>query len=147
MHWVTKQWEHINRFSIVKHLASVQSFGIRKILSMLRMNSINICFYLIFTVQGTNITYEVFNLCVTVPSRFQKNACNFIEKETLAQVFPVKFAKFLRTPSPTERLRWLLLFLILLNAFRPSGLQVWERETPSLVLQNQPFVDPLQNRS
>ena len=25
-------------------------------------------------------------------------ACNFIEKETLAQVFPVNFAKFLRTP-------------------------------------------------
>ena len=25
-------------------------------------------------------------------------ACNFINKETLAQVFPVNFAKFLRTP-------------------------------------------------
>ena len=26
------------------------------------------------------------------------DACNFIKKETLAQVFPVNFAKFLRTP-------------------------------------------------
>ena len=25
-------------------------------------------------------------------------ACNFIKKETLAQVFPVNFTKFLRTP-------------------------------------------------
>ena len=32
-------------------------------------------------------------------------------KETLAQVFPVNFAKFPRTPSPTEQLRWLFLFL------------------------------------
>ena len=36
-------------------------------------------------------------------------ACNFIKKETLAQVFPVEFAKFLRTPFLTEHLRWLLL--------------------------------------
>ena len=36
-------------------------------------------------------------------------ACNFINKETLAQVFPVNFAKFLRTPFFTEHLRWLLL--------------------------------------
>ena len=35
--------------------------------------------------------------------------CNFVKKETLAQVFPVNFAKFLRTPFPTEHLRWLLL--------------------------------------
>ena len=36
-------------------------------------------------------------------------ACNFIKKETLVQVFPVEFAKFLRTPFLTEHLRWLLL--------------------------------------
>ena len=41
--------------------------------------------------------------------------CNFIKKETLAQVFPVNFAKFLRTLSPTEHLWWLFLFLIVLN--------------------------------
>ena len=28
-------------------------------------------------------------------------ACNFIKKETLAQVFPVNFVKFLRTPQTT----------------------------------------------
>ena len=33
----------------------------------------------------------------------------FSKKETLAQVFPVNFAKFLRTPFLTEHLRWLLL--------------------------------------
>ena len=35
--------------------------------------------------------------------------CNFIKKETLAQVFFVHFAKFLRTPFSTEHHRWLLL--------------------------------------
>ena len=35
-------------------------------------------------------------------------ACNFIKKETLAQSFPVNFAKFLRTPFFIEHLRWLL---------------------------------------
>ena len=33
----------------------------------------------------------------------------FIKKETIAQVFPVNFAKFLRTPFLIEHLRWLLL--------------------------------------
>ena len=37
-------------------------------------------------------------------------ACNFIKKETLAQVFfSVNFVKFLRTPFLTEHLWWLLL--------------------------------------
>ena len=36
-------------------------------------------------------------------------ASNFIKKETLAQVFPVNFVKFLRTPFLTEHLWWLLL--------------------------------------
>ena len=36
---------------------------------------------------------------------------NFISKETLAQAFPVNFAKFGRTPSLTEHLWWLLLVL------------------------------------
>ena len=38
--------------------------------------------------------------------KLQTLACNFIKKETLAQVF---FAKFLRTFFLTEHLRWLLL--------------------------------------
>ena len=36
-------------------------------------------------------------------------ACNFIKKETLAQVFPVNSAKFLRIPFFSEHLWWLLL--------------------------------------
>ena len=40
-------------------------------------------------------------------------ACNFVKKETLAQVFcvftPVNFVKFLRTPFLKEHLRWLFL--------------------------------------
>ena len=32
----------------------------------------------------------------------QEKACNFIKKETLAQVFSVNFAIFLRTPFLTE---------------------------------------------
>ena len=35
--------------------------------------------------------------------------CNFIIKETLAQCFPVNFAKFLRTTFYIEHLWWLLL--------------------------------------
>ena len=38
------------------------------------------------------------------------------------------------------------LFLILLKSFRSSGLQLYWRDTPALVFQNQPFVDLLQNR-
>ena len=43
--------------------------------------------------------------------KLQANVGNFIYKETLAQVFPVNFAKFLKTPFLTEYLRWLLLVL------------------------------------
>ena len=37
------------------------------------------------------------------------NACNFIKKRLHYSYFPVKFAKFLRTPSYTEHFRRLLL--------------------------------------
>ena len=40
-------------------------------------------------------------------------ACSFIKKENLAQVFPVNLAKFLRTPSLREHLRWLRLKYLL----------------------------------
>ena len=33
-----------------------------------------------------------------LPNQELPQACNFIEKETLASVFPVNFAKSLRTP-------------------------------------------------
>ena len=39
--------------------------------------------------------------------KLQAQACNFIEKETLAQVI---FAKFLRTPIFTVNLWWLLMW-------------------------------------
>ena len=86
------------------------------------------------------------NICAGVSFLIKLQASNFIEKETLAQVFPVNFSKFLGASSSTEHLQWLLLFLMLWNAFRQSGLQLCQRETPVLVFQNQPFVDPLQNR-
>ena len=41
--------------------------------------------------------------------KLQAEACNFIKKETLAQVFPVNSAKFSRTAFFTEHLQWLLL--------------------------------------
>ena len=39
------------------------------------------------------------------------SSCNFIKKETLAQVFSCNFVKFLRRPFLTEQLWWLLLVL------------------------------------
>ena len=36
-------------------------------------------------------------------------ACNFIKKRLQHKFFPVKFAKFLRTPFFTEHVRWMLL--------------------------------------
>ena len=45
-------------------------------------------------------------------------ACNFINKENLAQVFSCEFYEFLRTPFFTEHLLWLLPFrYIKINAF------------------------------
>ena len=55
----------------------------------------------------------------------------------LQKSFPKKFTKKYLCYS---------LFLILLKSFRPSGLQLYWRDTPALVFQNQPFVDLLQNR-
>ena len=48
------------------------------------------------------------NTCVRV-SFSEPPPCNFIKKETLAQVFPCEFVKFLRTPFYTQQLWWLLL--------------------------------------
>ena len=39
-------------------------------------------------------------------------ACNFIKKETLAQVFSCEFWEILRTLFVTEHLRWLLLYVV-----------------------------------
>ena len=38
-------------------------------------------------------------------------ACNFIKKETLAQMFSCEFCELLRTPFFIEHLWWLLLFM------------------------------------
>ena len=43
-------------------------------------------------------------------------ACNFIEKRLQHRCFPLKFAKFLRTPLFTEHIR-LLLWNYLMNSF------------------------------
>ena len=53
--------------------------------------------------------------------------------------FPKNSSKF------TKKYLCYSLFLILLKAFRLSGLQLYLRETPALVFQSQPFVDSLQN--
>ena len=45
----------------------------------------------------------------------RSKTCSFIKKESLAQVFYCEFVKFLRTPSFTAHLQWLLLILGLLN--------------------------------
>ena len=45
-------------------------------------------------------------------------ACNFIKKRLQHRYFPVKFAKFLRTPFFTEHLQWLLL---LVKSSQPCG--------------------------
>ena len=58
-----------------------------------------------------------FNICVLsqcilywiLIQKFRSQACNFIKKDFLAQVFSCEFAKFLRTPFFIEHLRWLLL--------------------------------------
>ena len=52
------------------------------------------------------------NTCVRVSFliKVQAEARNFIKKETLAQVFPVNFAKFLITPFLTEHPWRLLLY-------------------------------------
>ena len=49
-----------------------------------------------------------------------ESACNFIKKETLAQVFSCEFREFLRKPFFTEHLWWLLLTLS--NCFRPTNI-------------------------
>ena len=54
--------------------------------------------------------------------------------------FPKIFTKF------TEKYLCYSLLLILLKTFRPTGLQLYWRETPALAFQNQPFINHLQNR-
>ena len=51
-------------------------------------------------------------------------ACNFIKKETLAQVFSVDFVKFLITPFFIEHLGWLLLNCM------GAHFVVWKKTTP-----------------
>ena len=41
--------------------------------------------------------------------KLQTSACNLFKKRLWRRFFPLNFAKFLRTPFFTERLRWLLL--------------------------------------
>ena len=43
------------------------------------------------------------------------SACNFIKKILQHRRFPMKFAKFLKTPFFTEHLRWLVLSVVMLQ--------------------------------
>ena len=45
--------------------------------------------------------------------------CNFLKKKLQHRFFPVKFAKFLRTPCFTEHLQWVLLKVL---GFQPATL-------------------------
>ena len=54
------------------------------------------------------------NICARVS--FLMKACNFIKKETLAQVFSFEFCKFLRTPFLQNTSRRLLLYIILFSS-------------------------------
>ena len=56
----------------------------------------------------------------------QAEACNFIKKEALAQVFSCEFCEFLRTPFLTEHLRWLLLkYATSLCVYKNSRITKW----------------------
>ena len=59
-----------------------------------------------------NFTVSIFNKAADFQASF------FIKKVLQHWCFPVKFAKFLRTPFFTEFLRWLLLFLFTKNVQR-----------------------------
>ena len=65
--------------------------------------------------------------------------CNFIKKSLQHRFFPVKFAKFLRTPCFTEHLQWLLLTVwglqpaTLLKMFIKDIKDVWLRQRWFLV--------------
>ena len=49
------------------------------------------------------------HLCWSLFNKFGGlQACNFVKRRLQHRCFPVKFAKFLRTPFFTEHLRWLL---------------------------------------
>ena len=64
----------------------------------------------------------------------------WLPRAVLQKSFSKTFTKF------TEIYLLYSLFLILLKALMPSGLQLYCREILTLVFQNQPFVDPLQIR-
>ena len=84
--------------------------------------------------------------CARDPFLIKLQASTLLEKSLWHRCFPVNFAKFLRTPSFTEHLRWLLLYFFLLtflvsncfsnnlNPFQPSA--VFNIETSHLI-QNQ----------
>ena len=48
----------------------------------------------------------------TILVKLQAEVYKFIKKDAVAQVVSCKFAKFLRTPSCVEHLRWLLFKLL-----------------------------------
>ena len=55
------------------------------------------------------------NICATVSFliKLQASACNFIKKKTLAQAFSCEFCEISKNTFFTERLRWLLLLIMI----------------------------------
>ena len=70
---------------------------------------------------------------------FKKSDC---KKHSIEKSIFLNFVNLFPTFCP----RLQSLFLILLKAFRPSGLQLYRREISQLVFQDQPYVDTLENR-
>ena len=61
------------------------------------------------------------NICARVSFLIKLQACNFIKKQALVQVFPVNFAKFLRTPF-LQNTSWRVLLKLCLSVVPTWGL-------------------------
>ena len=55
---------------------------------------------------GKHLSWSLFNMFAGPQN------CNFIKKRLQHRAFPIKFAKFLRTPFCTKHLQWLLLTVL-----------------------------------
>ena len=104
------------------------SFSVLSFLSLTVANSVHV---------WPQLDNEVYNWFT---KRKKTTSCEkWLQGGVLQKHFPKTFTKF--------KVKYLCysLFLILLRTFTPSGLQLYWKENPALVFQNEPFVDHLQN--
>ena len=57
-----------------------------------------------------NFIFQFLNIIIT---KVRPKTCNFIKKETLAQMFSFEFCRIFKNAFFTEHLQWLLLYIIL----------------------------------